>query len=112
MSPSSSTRSGLGMPCTISSLIEAQMEAGKPRYPLKEGIAPSCSMMREAIFSSSAVVMPGRTTSRKRSWTWATMRPAWRMSANSREDLRTIILTLHVFAGDEAASASTHHVSP
>jgi len=41
----------------------------------------------------------------KRSRTWIPMRPAWRMSANSREDLRTIILALHVFDDDG------HHAS-
>ena len=41
MSPSWSTRFRDGMPCTISLLIDVQMEPGKPYSPLKAGVAPA-----------------------------------------------------------------------
>ena len=56
-----STRRGDGIPCTISSLMLAQMLAGKPYSPLKLGVAPSWERMNaSAMRSSSAVEMPGR----------------------------------------------------
>src|SRR6188768_3691349 len=40
-------------------LGEAQIEPGKPRYPLNDASAPCARMKRSAASSSSAVVTPG-----------------------------------------------------
>src|SRR3954453_14215785 len=48
------------MPWTTIALGEAQIEPGKPRYPLNEGTAPWERMNFSAAWSSSAVVTPSR----------------------------------------------------
>ena len=42
-----------GMPWTISSFTEVQMQPGKPRYPLKVGTAPCLRISRLATASKS-----------------------------------------------------------
>jgi len=49
------------MPWTIIELGEAQIEPGKPRYPLNVGVPPRPRMNFSASRSSSAVVTPART---------------------------------------------------
>src|SRR6188472_3437616 len=53
-------------------LGEAQIEPGKPRYPLNDASAPCAWMKRSAASSSSAVVTPGwhldRSMRRQRAW--------------------------------------------
>src|SRR5512146_2304697 len=49
------------MPWTTSELGDAQIEPGKPRYPLKAGSASWERMNFSAALSSSFVVTPGRT---------------------------------------------------
>ncbi len=67
MSPSCRTRSGRGMPCTTSSLMDAQIVAGNfvfapsGRYPLNAGMSPPARTHSSAARSSSPVVIPGRT---------------------------------------------------
>src|SRR3954453_19202309 len=46
------------MPCTTIEFGEAQIEPGKPRYPLKDGSAPCERMNFSALSSSSLVVTP------------------------------------------------------
>ncbi len=48
------------MPCTTIAFGEAQIEPGKPRKPLKVGVAPWERMKRSAAVSSSSVRTPGR----------------------------------------------------
>src|SRR4051794_9023489 len=50
---------GPGMPWTTIEFGEAQIEPGKPRYPLNDASAPWAAMKRSAASSSSAVVTPG-----------------------------------------------------
>ncbi len=49
------------MPCTTIAFGDAQIEPGKPRKPLKVGVAPWERMKRSAATSSSSVLTPGRT---------------------------------------------------
>ena len=58
MSPSFSMYSE-GKPWTICSLTEAQIEYGKPLYPLNVGSAPASRIIFSAARSISIVVMPG-----------------------------------------------------
>ena len=46
------------MPCTSTSLIEAQILPGNPPYPLNEGLAPWLRINFSAISSSSLVEIP------------------------------------------------------
>src|SRR3954449_5998774 len=82
-SPSRMTAFFEGMPCTISELIDVQMHAGNPRYPLNDGIAPSPRMDSSATASRSAVVMPGVTAAFSFSRVRPTTSPASRISAIS-----------------------------
>src|SRR4051812_15641074 len=85
MSPSPSTRFLDGMPCTISWLIDAQMEPVKPYSPLNAGVAPGWLRMNSsATASSSSVVTPGRTASRTRCTAAARIRPPSAISSISR----------------------------
>src|SRR2546428_8285906 len=90
MSPSRMRR-WAGIPGTTSSLSDVQMEAGTPRYPLNDGVAPSDRMKRSANSSSWAVVMPGFTASSSRSIVCAVMTPARRISLISSGDLYSIM---------------------
>src|SRR3954452_21136067 len=82
-SPSRMTAFFEGMPCTISELIDVQMHAGNPRYPLNDGIATSPRMDSSATASRSAVVMPGVTAALSFSRVRPTTSPASRISAIS-----------------------------
>src|SRR5437870_2828666 len=57
VSPSTSLRVP-GIPCTTSSFTDAQIEAGKPRYPRNDGVGPSSLIRFSATASRSAVVVP------------------------------------------------------
>src|SRR5436190_9874007 len=79
------------MPWTTCSLTETQIEAGNPRYPLNEGVAPSSRMTSSATVSSSRVTIPGRTASSTASMVAATTRPARRILSISSGDFRMIM---------------------
>ncbi len=85
MSPSRSARPRRGIPWTTSSLMDAQIDAGKGGrpYPLKEGIPPSSRIDFSAIASRSPVVIPGSTAARSFSRARATTSPATRIFAIS-----------------------------
>ena len=61
------------MPWTTIAFGEAQIDPGKPRYPLNDGIAPCERMYVSAASSSSRVVTPSRifpaTSFIVRAWT-------------------------------------------
>ena len=82
MSPDASTRPP-GMPCTTSSLTEAQMVPGNGGwpYPWNEGVPPADRMFSSAMASSSAVEIPARTDERSSSRVCPTSSPATRMLA-------------------------------
>jgi hypothetical protein len=83
MSPSRRTY-GPGIPCTITSLGEAQITPGKvPRYPRKFERAPRRSMTSRPMRSRAAVVTPGRMAARMHSCISATTLPARRILASS-----------------------------
>ena len=90
MSPSASVRFGDGIPWTTSWFREAQIDAGNPRYPLNDGMAPSFLMTFSATSSRSCVVRPGFTAAVTSSMVRATMRPARRIFAISSGDFRMI----------------------
>src|SRR5689334_13017607 len=89
-SPSARTRCGDGIPCTTSSLSDAQIEAGNPRYPRNDGVAPWERMYSSATASRSAVVRPGATAATTRSMVPAVIRPDRRIFAISSSVLRKI----------------------
>src|SRR5262245_6355050 len=90
MSPSLSTRPDEGMPWTISSFSEMQIEAGNPYSPLNDARAPSRATVRSAISSICLVVCPAASFSSISARTVATTRPARCIVASSRSDFRTI----------------------
>src|SRR5262245_40556227 len=69
------------MPCTTIELGEVQIEPGKPRYPLKDGVAPCERMYFSAASSSSLVVTPGRARERSICRQRAWIRPASAISS-------------------------------
>src|SRR5215204_4131575 len=79
------------MPWTTIELGEVQIEPGKPRYPLKDGVAPWERMNFSAASSSSLVVTPGRaferSIRRQRAW----IEPAAAMASICSEVLRMIM---------------------
>jgi hypothetical protein len=95
-----------GMPCTTIELGDAQMEPGKPRYPLKAGSAPWERMKRSAAASRSAVVTPGRAFERSIAWQRARMRPACAILSSSSGVLRRIIVTGSYISASSASVAS------
>src|SRR3954449_2300959 len=64
------------MPCTTIELGDAQIEPGKPRYPLNAGSPPCERMNFSAASSSSAVVTPARAFPARSVWHRASTRPA------------------------------------
>src|SRR5664280_31453 len=88
-----------GIPWTTSSSIEMQMLAGKPRYPLKDGLAPALRMWASARASSWAVVTPGLRDSSISASTSATMRPACRIRSISSRDFRVTIAPILALRG-------------
>src|SRR5512145_2277319 len=72
MSPSVRGRED-GIPCTMTSLGEAQRDFGYPRYPLKAGVAPAFVVHSSALRSRSRVVTPGLTISLSRIRTSSTI---------------------------------------
>src|ERR687894_84782 len=81
---------GPGIPCTTIEFGDAQIEPGKPRYPLKAGSALCERMNRSAAPSSSPVVTPGRALEERISWQRARMRPGAAMLSISSGVLRWI----------------------
>src|SRR3954447_18717396 len=65
-----------GMPCTTMSFGDAQIEPGKPRYPLNAGVAPCERMNFSAAASRSSVLTPGRTLPASRSMVRTRISPA------------------------------------
>ena len=90
MSPSRSRRRAAGIPCTTSSLIEAQIVAGNPRYPLKAGFAFRSRIRASTSRSISSVETPGFTRSRHTRKASARIRPASRMWAIWAGDFSSI----------------------
>src|ERR671932_2582816 len=78
------------MPCTIMAFGDAQMEAGKPWYPLTSGFPPCERIKSSAIRSSSLVLIPGRTFSASSSRQAAVILPPSRIASSSAALLRTI----------------------
>src|SRR2546423_12969157 len=89
MSPRASLY-GPGMPCTTMELGDAQIDPGKPRYPLKAGSPPCERMKRSAARSSSSVVTPGRALPRSIVRQRASTRPASAIFSISSGVLRRI----------------------
>src|SRR3954447_9466069 len=79
------------MPWTTIEFGEAQIEPGKPRKPLKAGIAPWERMNFSAVASSSSVVMPGRTFDSTIFMQRTRMSPAAAILSTCSGVLRTII---------------------
>ena len=97
MSPSRMTRSFDGIPCTTSSLMEAQRCAGYPIYPLKALPTPFRAMNRSANASRSHVQTPGRINGLTSSKNLATTAPARRITSISRGDFTRIIPYRRIF---------------
>ncbi len=97
MSPSRTTRSLDGIPCTTSSLMEAQRCAGYPMYPLKALCTPFLAMNRSAKTSSSHVLTPGRINGLTSSKNLPTTAPARRIASISRGDFTRIIPYRRIF---------------
>src|SRR3712207_2683957 len=95
LSPSASRRSGSGMPCTTSSLIDAQIVPVKPWEPRKIGTAPFDRMWSSAMASSSPVLTPGRTAALTAAMAPAVTSPEARISSISCAVLIWIIRPLH-----------------
>ena len=91
MSPSLRTTAADGMPWTICSLTDAQMEPGNPPYPLNAGTPPSRRMSVSANSSSSSVDTPGCTRLPTSRSTLAEMRPASFMASISAGDFLMIM---------------------
>ena len=92
MSPWLTILSSLGIPCTISELIEIQAVAGNPYNPKKAGLAPRFFISSEAILSNSLVVIPGCITSNAFLTAIATILPASFIIFISALDFKEIIL--------------------
>src|SRR6476469_4889122 len=116
MSPRRSSY-GPGMPWTTIELGEVQIEPGKPRYPLKEGVAPWERMNFSGSSSSCFVVTPGRALERsilrQRAW----MSPAAAIASICSEVLRMIIPRYMVLSVSHtllvlSAQSREHRVNP
>src|SRR5579864_1906866 len=86
-----------GMPCTASSLIETQIDRGKPLYPRKPGVAPPSRISRSAMRSSSMVLTPGSHASFRGGSTDASKLPARAMRSISWAVFRLIICSSSAF---------------
>ena len=82
-SPSASTCAADGMPCTICSFTEAQIEAGKPWYPRNDGTAPAARMTSSAMASRSFVLTPTAVAAVTAASASATTAPAARIASSS-----------------------------
>src|SRR3954449_13300715 len=80
------------MPCTTIELGEAQIEPGKPRYPLKAGSAPCERISFSAARSSSSVVTPGRALASSMCRQRTRISPAAAILSTCSGVLRMIIL--------------------
>src|SRR6185437_4777686 len=86
------TRFALGIPCTISSLIDAHTLAGNPYSPLNDGNAPSCERMNSSIMrSTSSVDIPARVSVSARRTAAARICPPRAIISISLADLSCII---------------------
>src|SRR4051794_36956268 len=90
MSPRRSSY-GPGIPWTTIEFGEVQIEPGKPRYPLNEGVAPWERMNFSAASSSSFVVTPGRALERSMRRQRAWILPASAISSICSEVFRMIM---------------------
>src|SRR5215218_6083744 len=79
------------MPWTTIELGEVQIDPGKPRYPLNDGVAPCERMNFSAASSSSLVVTPGRALERSMRRQRAWIFPASAISSICSEVLRMIM---------------------
>src|SRR5919199_585691 len=79
------------MPCTTIEFGDAQIELGKPRYPLNAGSPPWLRMNFSAEPSSSRVVTPGLHFERSIVRQRATTSPAAAMLATSSGDFLMIM---------------------
>ena len=75
-----------------SSFTEIHALAGKPAYPLNEGLAPSERMYRSIAASISAVVMPGLTSFPPTISAFFVILPASRINSISAGDFIFIIV--------------------
>ena len=82
-----------GIPCTTCSLIEIQVAAGYPWYPLNAGTAPWSRIDSSATLSSVEVGMPGRTHSRRVRCASPTTRQASLILSSSRSERSAINLS-------------------
>src|SRR4051794_32752901 len=78
------------MPCTTIEFGDAQIEPGKPRYPLNAGTPPCERMNFSAAWSRSPVVTPARALARSRLRQRERTRPAAAIFSISSGVFRTI----------------------